>query len=40
MLVAAHVDEGGSGERFAEACGFEAGYPVTAYARRVDELLD
>jgi GNAT superfamily N-acetyltransferase len=40
LLVAAHVDEGGAGERFAEACGFEAGYPVTAYARRVDELLD
>ncbi|GAA1311723.1 GNAT family N-acetyltransferase [Saccharothrix xinjiangensis] len=40
LLVAAHVAEGGAGERFAEACGFEACYPVTAYARRVDELLD
>ncbi|CCH28362.1 GNAT family N-acetyltransferase [Actinosynnema sp. NPDC047251] len=40
LLVAAHVAEGGAGERFAEACGFETGYPVTAYARRVDELLD
>ncbi|MBW4720598.1 GNAT family N-acetyltransferase [Saccharothrix obliqua] len=39
-LVAGHVPEGGAGERFAEACGFETGYPVTAYARRVDELLD
>ncbi|MEV0677829.1 GNAT family N-acetyltransferase [Actinosynnema sp. NPDC050436] len=40
LLVAAHVAEGGGGERFADACGFETGYPVTAYARRVDELLD
>ncbi|MGM1062741.1 GNAT family N-acetyltransferase [Saccharothrix sp. Mg75] len=40
LLVAAHVAEGGAGERFAEACGFEVCYPVTAYARRVDELLD
>ncbi|MBB5957404.1 GNAT superfamily N-acetyltransferase [Saccharothrix tamanrassetensis] len=40
LLVVAHVAEGGAGERFAEACGFETGYPVTAYARRVDELLD
>lgn len=40
LLVAAHIAEGGAGERFAEACGFEIGYPVTAYARRVDELLD
>ncbi|RKT52790.1 GNAT family N-acetyltransferase [Saccharothrix australiensis] len=40
LLVAAHVAEGGGGERFAEACDFDAGYPVTAYARRVDELLD
>ncbi|GGP45060.1 GNAT family N-acetyltransferase [Saccharothrix coeruleofusca] len=40
LLVAAHVAEGGAGERFAEACGFAEGYPVTAYARRVDELLD
>ncbi|ROP38217.1 GNAT family N-acetyltransferase [Saccharothrix texasensis] len=40
MLVASHVAEGGAGERFVEACGFEVCYPVTAYARRVDELLD
>ncbi len=40
LLVAGHVAEGGAGERFAEVCGFETGYPVTAYARRVDELLD
>ncbi|ATE52669.1 MULTISPECIES: GNAT family N-acetyltransferase [Actinosynnema] len=40
LLVSAQVAEGGAGERFAEACGFEAAYPVTAYARRVDELLD
>lgn len=40
LLVASHVAEGGAGERFAEACGFEVCYPVTAYARRVDELLD
>ncbi|QFZ16929.1 GNAT family N-acetyltransferase [Saccharothrix syringae] len=40
VLVASHVAEGGAGERFAEACGFEVCYPVTAYARRVDELLD
>jgi len=39
MLVASQVDEG-PGERFAEACGFVAAYPVTAYVRRVDELLD
>ncbi|HEV7906608.1 MAG TPA: GNAT family N-acetyltransferase [Pseudonocardiaceae bacterium] len=39
-LVAGHVEEGGAAERFAEACGFEVGYPVTAYVRRVDELLD
>jgi GNAT superfamily N-acetyltransferase len=39
-LVLAHGEEGGSTERFAEACGFEAVYPVTTYARRVDELLD
>jgi N-acetylglutamate synthase-like GNAT family acetyltransferase len=40
LLVASHVAEGGAGERFVEACGFDVGYPVTAYARRVDELLD
>ncbi|WP_329787589.1 GNAT family N-acetyltransferase [Lentzea sp. DG1S-22] len=39
MLVASQVDEG-PGEKFAEACGFVAAYPVTAYVRRVDELLD
>ncbi|MCX2731035.1 GNAT family N-acetyltransferase [Saccharopolyspora sp. NFXS83] len=39
-LIAAHSDEGGPAERFAETCGFEPVYPVTAYARRVDELLD
>ena len=39
MLIASQVDEG-PGERFAEACGFAAAYPVTAYVRRVDELLD
>ncbi|WP_158846740.1 GNAT family N-acetyltransferase [Saccharothrix deserti] len=40
LLVASHVAEGGGGERFVEACGFDVCYPVTAYARRVDELLD
>ncbi|WP_223198703.1 GNAT family N-acetyltransferase [Solihabitans fulvus] len=40
LLVAAQVEEGGAGDRFAEACGFVTGYPVTAYVRRVDELLD
>ncbi|WP_367131897.1 GNAT family N-acetyltransferase [Saccharothrix sp. HUAS TT1] len=40
LLVASHVAEGGGGERFVEACGFDACYPVAAYARRVDELLD
>ncbi|MEU4742522.1 GNAT family N-acetyltransferase [Actinosynnema sp. NPDC023658] len=40
VLVASHVAEGGAGERFVEACGFDVCYPVTAYARRVDELLD
>ncbi|GLZ30818.1 hypothetical protein Lesp02_30070 [Lentzea sp. NBRC 105346] len=40
LLVAAQVDEGGAGERFADACGFTAAYPVTAYVRRVDELLE
>ncbi|MDR7302927.1 GNAT family N-acetyltransferase [Haloactinomyces albus] len=39
-MIAAHAEEGGSAERFAEVCGFEAVYAVTAYARRVDELLD
>ncbi|WP_199442553.1 GNAT family N-acetyltransferase [Umezawaea beigongshangensis] len=40
LLVAGHVDEGGSAERFTESCGFDVAYPVTAYVRRVDELLD
>ncbi|MCP2167922.1 L-amino acid N-acyltransferase YncA [Goodfellowiella coeruleoviolacea] len=40
LLVAAYVDEGGGTERFAESCGLQAGYPVTGYVRRVDELLD
>lgn len=39
LLVAAHREEGGATERFAEKCGFEAVYPVTTFARRVDELL-
>lgn len=39
-LVAAYSDEGGTTERFVEACGFEPVYAVTAYARRIDELLD
>lgn len=39
-MVAAYAEEGGSAERFAESCGFETAYAVTAYARRVDELLD
>ncbi|CAM00447.1 L-amino acid N-acyltransferase YncA [Saccharopolyspora erythraea NRRL 2338] len=38
-LVAAHGDESRPSERFAESCGFEPAYGVTAYARRVDELL-
>lgn len=40
LLVAAQSEEGSADERFAEACGFETAYAVTAYARRVDELLD
>lgn len=40
LLIAAQSEEGSADERFAEACGFEAVYSVTAYARRVDELLD
>ncbi|GDY32902.1 GNAT family N-acetyltransferase [Gandjariella thermophila] len=39
LLVTGHVEEGGAAERFAEACGFQAAYPVTGYVRRVDELL-
>ncbi|WP_460957538.1 GNAT family N-acetyltransferase [Parasphingorhabdus pacifica] len=40
VLTAAQSEEGSADERFAEACGFETAYSVTAYARRVDELLD
>ncbi len=39
-LVAWQVEEGGGGQRFAEAVGFDVVYPVTAYARRVEELFD
>lgn len=39
MLVAAHAEEGGTTQRFFEAAGFEVAYGVTAYARRIDELL-
>lgn len=39
LLVASHSEEGGTAERFAEACGFEVVYGVTAYARRIDDLL-
>lgn len=40
VLLAGCVEQGGSAERFAQACGFETAYEVTAYARRVDELVD
>ncbi|SDJ72217.1 Ribosomal protein S18 acetylase RimI [Actinopolyspora mzabensis] len=40
LLVATHAEDGGSAQRFAESCGFETAYPVTAYTRRVDELLE
>lgn len=39
MLVASHGEQGGSSERFAESCGFEAVYDVTAYARRLDDVM-
>ena len=39
-LVVAQAEEGGGAQRFAEGCGFDATYPVTTYARRIDELLD
>ena len=39
LLVAAHAEEGGTTQRFFEAAGFEVAYGVTAYARRIDELL-
>lgn len=39
-LVAAQAEEGGGAQRFAEECGFEVTYPVTTFARRIDELLD
>lgn len=35
-LIAGYGEEGGWTERFAESCGFESVYTVTAYARRVD----
>ncbi|TDD91274.1 GNAT family N-acetyltransferase [Saccharopolyspora karakumensis] len=39
LLVAAHTEEGGTAQRFAEAIGFDVAYGVTAYARRIDDLL-
>ncbi len=39
-LVATHAEDGGSAQRFAEACGFATAYEVTAYTRGVDELFD
>ncbi|MGP4019114.1 GNAT family N-acetyltransferase [Saccharopolyspora sp. 5N708] len=39
LLVAAHCEEGGTAERFAEACGFEVVYAVTSYARNIDDML-
>jgi GNAT superfamily N-acetyltransferase len=39
LLVAGHAEEGGTAQRFAEAIGFEVAYGVTAYARRIDDLL-
>ncbi|WP_406692567.1 GNAT family N-acetyltransferase [Saccharopolyspora sp. ID03-671] len=39
LLVAGHAEEGGTAQRFAEATGFEVAYGVTAYARRIDDLL-
>jgi GNAT superfamily N-acetyltransferase len=39
LLVAALSEEGGTAERFAEACGFEVVYAVTSYARNIDDLL-
>lgn len=37
-MVAGYAAVGGSDERFAEACGFEAVYEVTTYARRIDDV--
>ncbi|RKT83207.1 Acetyltransferase (GNAT) family protein [Saccharopolyspora antimicrobica] len=39
LMVAGYSEEGGTAERFAEACGFDVVYGVTAYARRIDDLL-
>ncbi len=39
LLIAAHSEQGSAVEAFADTCGFEAVYEVTAYARRVDELM-
>ncbi|RRO15655.1 GNAT family N-acetyltransferase [Saccharopolyspora rhizosphaerae] len=39
LLVAGHAEEGGTAQRFAEDIGFEVAYGVTAYARRIDDLL-
>ncbi|MCI2420223.1 GNAT family N-acetyltransferase [Saccharopolyspora sp. K220] len=39
LLVAALSEEGGTAQRFAEACGFEVAYAVTSYARNIDDLL-
>lgn len=38
VLLAAQVEEAAAEEHLAQACGFTAAYPVTVYARRVDEL--
>lgn len=38
-LVAALVEEAGAEEALTEAGGFVAAYPVTTYARRLDELV-
>lgn len=39
-LLAAHVVEAAAEEHLAQACGFVPAYPVTTYARRVDELAE
>ena len=39
LLIAAHSEQGSAVEAFADTCGFEAVCEVTAYARRVDELM-
>lgn len=38
-LVVALVEEAGAEEALTEGCGFVAAYPVTTYARRLDELV-